>query len=495
MAIADRDLKAALSNAREDEDIIAACVSVEWRRDHPGEDYLDNDLPTPADLVRLWCDTRPEIGGQMAEALALTENLTDDGRVAGLATGTEDGQMVLVTDTTARPTDTPRCVEIRAQQYRHMAPHPDQVRPVPAHGDLHFLFRSPPPVERIISLLLTAVHERRETLPEPRPPHPLVPLIRAWWERPVEVEPERRKDRRILPSVRIIETRPERQTGVLFGGLGLNKEAPKQGTLPFFETPEAKRVPLLNLVDSNRVPVMARGRGAPLELRLFVRSALTVAVEDRRFPVVRVAVTADELRLALRPRGANQTRYWGPLKAALETVDRRWMMLPDGSLWRMFALRHLPAVRLNGTPRADDVIRFDLALPEGAAAGPSIDLPAFDALSFQSAPRWRAAIAAHSLNWDPGMTRKPVPGAPGRWGWARDLSAYPVLTAEDRCRLAFGEHDAKHRTRTQIDAAWRGLPGLVTLEKQMDLRTGEVGFRFIPIEAAQSKLPVGEASG
>ena len=46
------------------------------------------------------------------------------------------------------------------------------------------------------------VHQRWLDLPEEdRPRHPLAPIIAAWLDRPREVEPERRRDRRILPCI------------------------------------------------------------------------------------------------------------------------------------------------------------------------------------------------------------------------------------------------------------------------------------------------------
>ena len=58
-----------------------------------------------------------------------------------------------------------------------------------------------------------------------------------------------------------------------------------------------------------------------------------------------------------------------------------------------------------------------------------------------------------------------------------------VLTIKDR--LAFGEADTKHRTKDQINAPWRDLPGLSAVEKVIDARTGEVGWRIIPAEVCR----------
>ena len=81
----------------------------------------------------------------------------------------------------------------------------------------------------------------------------------------------------------------------------------------------------------------------------------------------------------------------------------------------------------------------------------------------------------------------PAPRAGGRTLWTRDRSRYPVLTLDDRRRLAYGAGDAKHRTRAEIDAAWRDLPGLVVVsEDAIDPDTGEVGWLVLPEDAAKA---------
>ena len=321
------------------------------------------------------------------------------------------------------------------------------------------------------------VHRAWLALPEAdRPKHPLAPFVAAWQEQPREVEPERRKDSRILPRIEPGAEHPERKAGMLFGGLheGRRVEAPE---LPLFPAiAPAKRVPLLDLVDEAGVPVMTRGRGAPLVARLFVRTLASVKVADRGLATVRLAVTLRELIAGLFPTGGWRVgRDWPKLRHAL--LHARDYAIHDGrGRWFPVALRYLP-----DQPKLDDLVVLDVAFPPGSATGPTIDLPAMDQLSVQSAARWRAYIAAHSLAWRPGITRVPVPRAAGRYGWSRDPTHYPILTLDDRRRFAFGAGDSKHRTRTEIDAAYRDLPGLVILDKRAsDPKTGEVGWRIVP---------------
>ena len=307
-----------------------------------------------------------------------------------------------------------------------------------------------------------------------RPRHPLAPIVAAWQARPVEVEPETRRDRRILPVVRPVER--EAVLPALAGRYEIDPSAP---TLPLFPSrPVAHRVPLLDLVDAAGVPIMARGRGAPLPLRLFVAALLAVRREDRGRESIRLTMPLGDLIAALYPNGW-KSNHWPKLHAAL--LASATYAIHDGrGRWFPVALRYAPNL-----PDLDALIVLDIAFPPGAESGPTMDLGALNRLSVESSPRWRAAIAANSILWHPGVTRLRVPGRRGRpskrWGWARDPNAYPIVTLEDRRRLAFGALDTGNRTHAAIDTAWSNLPGLMLdCERAVDPYTGAVGWRLIP---------------
>ena len=80
-----------------------------------------------------------------------------------------------------------------------------------------------------------------------------------------------------------------------------------------------------------------------------------------------------------------------------------------GFRWRYGGCRRTPTAR----PRFDDLVVIDLAPVPGAVTGASVDLPWLDRLGKTSGPKWRAYIAARSLIWLPGKTRRPVPGSNG----------------------------------------------------------------------------------
>lgn len=327
---------------------------------------------------------------------------------------------------------------------------------------------------------LGEIHDRWFQLPAAaRPAHPLGPIISAWQQRPRMVEPETRHDRRILPRITAGMPLPERQRGMLFGGLVDGRDLSAQRELPLFpEVAAAKRVPLLDLVDAAGVPVRAHRGGAALEARLFVRTMASVRPADRGLTTSRIAVTLRELKNGLFPNRWTRARDWPRLRRALMTA--RDYAIHDGrGRWWPIALRFLP-----DEPALDEMIVMDVAFPPGSASGPPVDLPLLDALSVRSSARWRAYIAANSLLWRPGRTRVKAPKAAGRFLWTRNVTRYPVLSADDRRRLAFGLADAKHRTRKAIDDPWRDLPGLVVVDEcAVDPQTGEVGWRLMPAAA------------
>lgn len=114
-----------------------------------------------------------------------------------------------------------------------------------------------------------------------------------------------------------------------------------------------------------------------------------------------------------------------------------------------------------------------------------IDGPELFRLGVVSGPKFRAYIAAHSVAWRPGVTRRPHPRNRRFHIWSSDSSRYPTLTREDRRRLAFGVADkTKHRTRGEQDAAWEDLPGVEILTRKASTLDGRRGWLVVPEAAA-----------
>ena len=326
--------------------------------------------------------------------------------------------------------------------------------------------------------------------------HPLAPLVDAWQQGPREVGHETRADRRIMPTLRVVGPTPERERGILFGGLV--EDRPRSAELSLFPElePAQHRVPLLEIMDHAGLPIRSEGRGAPIDARLIVRGGLLmIRPEDRHLHTVRIAVTIRELLDGLWPRHMNAdgtraraARYriaqnWPKLRDALLRVHNYTVPDASGGRWFPMVLRRLPSNAANDIPALDDVVVIDLAPVPGAVSGASVDLPWLDHMGVTSGPKWRAYIAGRSLVWLPGTTRRPVPGSDGkRYGWSRNLDDYPVPTMADFRRHSFGEHDSKNRTRAAILAPWQDLPDIILVEAT-DPRTGIRGYRLLPTEA------------
>ena len=321
---------------------------------------------------------------------------------------------------------------------------------------------------------LDALHAvwRRDT----RRPHPVNPIVRAWQAAPLPVAAEARRDRAIIPRVKV----HDRASAAALPAIA--PPPPDQPVLPLIygASPASKRVPLLELVDRSGRPVNARGKGVPLPTRLLVGAYASVPMPQRnRTGAIKPVLLETPLRQiveALFPNGWRRGQQWPALRQALLTA-RDYSVHDGRQRWWPLSLVSLP-----DNPDLDDVVRMTVYLPPHSADGPAVDLPALGELGVSRAHKWRAYIAAHTLNWQPGKTRVPGPGR--RYVWTRDPEKYPVLTAKDRRDLAFGAHDEKNRTRAEQDAQWADLPGLTTLTGQTDPDTGETGWRFIPRAAS-----------
>ncbi|MCE2398871.1 MAG: hypothetical protein J4F34_07545 [Gemmatimonadetes bacterium] len=303
----------------------------------------------------------------------------------------------------------------------------------------------------------------------------------------------------LLPVVQSIREAPERTAGRLaFGGLVAGRE-PMDGQLPLLPAPDGPRVPLLELADVRGGPIMAKGRGAPLDLRLFVGAVLWTP-HSSRAARGRIAVTVRELRDFLLPNGWERRRDWPRIREALLRAGD--YMLPGvyqherGNVhgWIPFRL----AGGIGEGAGLDDVVLIDVELPPGSAHGPVIDRGELSRLGVDSAPRFRAYLAVHSVAWLPGRTRIPHPRNRRVKLWTGDPGKYHVKTAEDRRRLGFGAADASHRTRAEQDAPWKALPGCTILTRSASTPDGRRGWVIVPdaaAEAVQKRALTGEPEG
>ena len=120
--------------------------------------------------------------------------------------------------------------------------------------------------ERLDAEASQAVQDADQGAPETPEPDPEPPAVR----------PEDRVDP-ILPVVASVQDSPEREAGrMAFRGIIdlRRQDLPEPAQLPLLPAPGGPRVSLLELSDWRGVPTMARGRGAPLDLRLAVAACI-----------------------------------------------------------------------------------------------------------------------------------------------------------------------------------------------------------------------------
>ena len=230
---------------------------------------------------------------------------------------------------------------------------------------------------------------------------------------------------------------------------------------------------------------MARGRGAPLDLRLAVASCVMTPMALRSAEG-RIVTTVRELRDFLYPNGWQRGRDWPRIRDALYRAPSYSFpgpfRIPEGlaKRWIPFGLQVEPGENAG----LDDLVVIRVEFPPDSGTGPVINGPELFRLGVVSGPKFRAYIAAHSVAWRPGITRHPHPRNRRFHMWTSDPSRYPVLTREDRRRLAFGAQDTKNRTRADQDAAWEDLPGVEILTRKAPTSDGRRGWLVVPEEAA-----------
>ena len=240
----------------------------------------------------------------------------------------------------------------------------------------------------------------RETDPEAR--HPLAPLIRAWLDRPREVEPYRPVNRASLPRLhRVTGDEAARLPGIPNSG-----PAPgEQFDLPGFG-PVVQGCPswLLWMFDQAGGESMSAGRGAPWLMRLFVGALIHVAMRDRTGRWITVRLPNDDAPasperpagihtwLHPHPRGwwpANKRRDWHRFPATLDAMRERlaYVPVPDiGSVAMLF-----PSV----IPRepSDPFVEFTVRIPSAAAHGARLDWPLLCRYGLKSAAQYRAYLS------------------------------------------------------------------------------------------------------
>ena len=275
---------------------------------------------------------------------------------------------------------------------------------------------------------------------------PLAPLVTAWQNRPRPVQPNTRTTKRVTPALLAMSNSPARQNGnMLFSPPAHATEGPDgdQMVMPGFGRPDAASPALpLALYDLGAGPATSPGRGAPLALRMFVESVLSVPMEEReRGQPVAMSVSLRDFLAWLYPsRIPSPAEYWPRLMAAIEALDSREARIPlyDPQTNRSELRR---VVSVSGIPRGpgalDESVRIIVDLPPGSGKGPQVS----DRLRWwgvRSAPAYRLLINLAYQWYNPGVTIVPVgKGKARHWVQAMDPDRYPKISDSDLISLAF----------------------------------------------------------
>ena len=249
-------------------------------------------------------------------------------------------------------------------------------------------------------ILLTPVEtlaQQWTALPEKqRPRFPLTPVVKAWLEKPRAVELERRQTGIVPMPTRIMGT------GQLELNLGEFWDTPILGEvslpdnpshLPGLEPVDDTMVipPLLLLYDAADLPSKSGGHGAPLSMRVWFESTMAMPIMERDH-AGSINLNTREVVSWLWPNGGFKPgRHMAALNRALIAVNHsliRWR----GGYWAAVLVRNFPA-----TP--DDTITLLVELPPGSGRGPLIHRTVMRRYGVQSAPLYRAYLAAAYM-WD-----------------------------------------------------------------------------------------------
>ena len=288
--------------------------------------------------------------------------------------------------------------------------------------------------------------------------HPLVPLIEAWFKRPLPVEPSRRQYGIAPKFASVIDTRRDSSFANLPDMTGTHGEI--AAYLPGFEPqpPTFTSAPVLHLYDYLGGTSLTRGRAAPLTLRIFYEAVMSVTVDARRHPRF-VELTLRDLRdwlypAVVRSDGKMRSSY-KPSKhlplilQALHSVHNlRVSVIPDGheapTLWQPVSVRALPTHDINS------LVRFEVLLPPGSTRGALVDRHVLRELGLQSALKYRAYIGLCYF-WDKyGRTKN---------GRRELVSTRPVVARNEQGMLINDAGEPMLTNRGTPDDRWKnGIP-------------------------------------
>ena len=272
------------------------------------------------------------------------------------------------------------------------------------------------------------------------------------------------------PRVRVVDAPEDRER--LPDMLPDPTKAERQLVLPSLNPHPTSRVgpaPWLTVFDTLGGLSMIPGRGAPLDLRLFVEALAWAPPAARAGRMVDIPLTVRELAEALWPHGWQRGRDLPKLRNAMRAINALgFFSTPDGRVeWAPVLWRAIPGLGAG----LDDRALLQVQLPPTAGAGARFDRATARRLGVSSAPEFRAYLGlVHEWDWRLIRGVRPRPG--------HSLPGYPPA---DRRLLIFGDDPPNYSTqRTRqmdSDRAFKGLADRSVIELAYDPRDPRI---FIP---------------
>ena len=285
---------------------------------------------------------------------------------------------------------------------------------------------------------------------------PLAPLVNAWQQRPRPVEPNRRTTDRVIPA-RLAMANASNNPRLLFSPAAHADYGPdgQQLVMPGLskaDTPSPSPSPALPLAlyDLGAGPAISPGKGAPLALRMFVESVLSVPMQERERgqPVAMSVSLRDFLGWLYPTRTPSPAEYWPRLMAAIEALDSWDARIPlyDPQTKRSELRR---VVSVGGIPRGpgalDESVRIIVDLPPGSGNGPQVSNN-LRLWGVKSAPAYRLLINLAYQWHNPGVTKVPVGRGKARhWVQVNDPNRYPYIADSELVALAFPSSAMQNR--------------------------------------------------
>ena len=321
--------------------------------------------------------------------------------------------------------------------------------------------------------------------------HPVLAFVAGWQQREVVVKPTRGAG---LPRFQ----RMSEAEALALPGFDVPMPGPVRGqqVLPGFDVAPVGGCPswLLSLYDQAGGETERPGRGAPLDLRVFVGALLSVPETARDGRDVRIPITVGELAEWLYPNGwdrSNRRRGWESFRQSLRNLDRlRVPIEVDGHMVGVQVVNAFVIPRSWDRGQASVVLR--VAIPASAARGARVNWDRLRVYGAESAPLYRAylsvcAVLDYSARNGHGITQligapkvdqhgKPIRGKEGRIIRSttetvpNPAARFVGKLTDDDVRRLVGLHAQHHENRKRARVALERLDsdGVIALRTFRD---------------------------